>query len=201
VRHCNYNQQEFFQRLLFNFVFVKTCVPQIPFQRPTLFMTKIKLSICLFLKRHTAAKSETHIKTVTFTRPEMSDSLLIYVYSVICMRRDKICVVASGDGKSAAAFYLYCAWRHPTQGHLLPSGTALFPRYYHINIFSRAKFNRLAARNKQENIQCRKTKNQAGSYRVHWRVRHNWVFTFISSTGPLCQESIVNRTKYSFPSL
>jgi hypothetical protein len=88
------------------------------------------------------------MKTVTFTRPQLSDSLLICVYSV-CMRRDKIYVVASGLGKPAAASYLYCAWRHPTPGHLFPSGTALFSLYYQINTFSRAEFNRYAARNKQ----------------------------------------------------
>jgi hypothetical protein len=65
------------------------------------------------------------------------------------MRRDKICVVASGLGKPAAASYLYCAWRYPTPGHLFPSGTALFSRYYHIKAFSSAEFNRYADRNKQ----------------------------------------------------
>ena len=53
------------------------------------------------------------------------------------------------DGKSAAASYLYCAWRNPQPGYLFPSGTALFSRYYHINTFSRAEFNCYAARNKQ----------------------------------------------------
>jgi hypothetical protein len=66
------------------------------------------------------------------------------------MLRDKMCVVARGGGKPAAASYLYCTQRYPTPDHLFPSGIALFPRYYHITTFTRAEFNRYAARNKQE---------------------------------------------------
>jgi hypothetical protein len=89
------------------------------------------------------------MNTVKFTRPKLSNNLVIYVYLFICMRRDKIRVVAGGGGKPTAASYLYCTQRYPTPDHLFPSGITLFPRYYHITVFTRAEFNRYATRNKQ----------------------------------------------------